>query len=62
MLKRKSKMSFLVVLFLLSLGACSTTPDKSREFASEKAEKTHDIDKDEYDKEPAWRYHLRRYR
>ena len=61
MLKRKSRMPLLFVLFLLSLGACSTSHDKSRKFASEQPEKTYEHEKNS-EKDPAWKYTNRRYR
>lgn len=56
MLKRSP---LLFVLFLLSLGACSTSHE--RKFASESSEKTYEFDKDSQ-KEPSWKYSNRRYR
>lgn len=61
MLKKKFRMPLLLVLFLLSLGACSTSHEGSRKFASEEQEKTYEVEK-ESAKEPAWKYTNRRYR
>lgn len=60
MLKRKPSMPLLTVLFLLTLGACSSTKD-SRKFASEQPEKTYEIEKGA-EKVPAWKHSNRRYR